>query len=290
MRKSVWLLTLFALLLTSLVYAQITTSTCSSKSVCGVVPASSADGYGMVEFCGECHACGLSDGICPEDFVNDGVRGNCTKCPDPDCTVYINGSLRIFGRPDAQVPSGIKIYAFYESAPNEGVYIATSKTNGFYNATIPSGEITLLVKDPYWDSQPKEVNLVRGGNYSDINISIIEGTCNEDCTDSFGIYCRAHCNGINGCNYTPIYGYEPEYLANLCEYTPKGNEVQLFENDDKIYNYVCCNQGVTSLLKQKVDVARLNNQFIKNLRSTKIPIVINGQIKQIVFTVWDRKD
>ncbi|MBW2983479.1 hypothetical protein KY327_04200, partial [Candidatus Woesearchaeota archaeon] len=55
----------------------------SEKTACYQRSVESADGFGAVELCGDCFACGYDDGVCPEDFTSDGVTANCTMCPDP---------------------------------------------------------------------------------------------------------------------------------------------------------------------------------------------------------------
>lgn len=288
------------LVLFSLVFIPNVLADCSNVPVCGVVPPNSNYGFGLVEICGECFACGVPDGVCPEDFINNGKKASCRQCPDEDCKVNISGRVVLDGRPNSRVEKNLDIYYFHNSAPANGILLNTTFNNatatGYFNGIVPSGNIYLMVIDDDFDSEYVLRTFVRGEVYNNIIIEITEGVCNSDCTGAYGLVCKKGCQGKNNCSYLDVtFGNNSKYsrtaiqIANLCDGVLKGNERYLNSDDSFIYNYVCCDGGVRTLQKQAINIGVGSGpeyEFIKDLRSTAIPVTYRGQIYNLVLSVW----
>ena len=267
-------------------------SVCGNELVCGVFP-DSQYGYGLVEFCGTCYPCGVSDGVCPEDFAQEGIVGSCKNCPDPDCLVNISG--RVYSAEGGAGVPEKEVFTYYSSSPTSGINVANSTSGGQYNAQVPSGKITLLVKDLDWDSEILNLNLVRGTNYENIDIKIKESHCNSDCTDSSGV-CRADCANQNGCEYYPLsassFSLTSSQVADSCNYNSLGTQKDLGEDEDNYYRYDCCNDDSVDIVKKQpvtpTEIGAFTNANIDTLRSTAIPVRLNGRIVHIVFNIWQK--
>jgi len=297
----------------SIVSADVVIGACNSQSVCGISPPQSEFGFGAVEICGECYSCGVADGVCPEDFSDGTVRGNCANCVDPDCSVTISGRIHPVGK-DAGIVD-LELYAHYVSDPyndyGDGP-VATTGVNGAFRARIPSGNVVLVVKDDVWENELITRTFVRGTTYNNVDIEVKEGVCNSDCTGTFGDYCKKSCNGVNNCTYYDAYKDEPLILvpkdagneipeppevlmtateiASLCDYVKKGNKIYLSQDELYKYNYICCNQGTVKVKKDSIlNTANILMDNIKDLRSTSIPVTLNGQVYNLVINVWSKK-
>ncbi|MCA9478145.1 MAG: carboxypeptidase regulatory-like domain-containing protein [Nanoarchaeota archaeon] len=203
--------------------------------VCGATP-DSALGYGAVDICGACYPCGYADGVCPEDFYADGTgRGSCRFCPDPDCAVTINGTVK---DKNGNTVSNAEIVALYE--PDTKEVISATDILGNYVGQIRTGFNKLFVRYQDYDSRIVQEDITRSSNGVVKTVdftgadAIEPGTCSESCTDNFGLRCKASCDGINGCqfaNYT---------VSTLCDDKIAGTRV--FLSDD---TYITCCEGAT---------------------------------------------
>jgi hypothetical protein len=288
--RQIILLSLLLIILSSFVYAD-----CSTVPVCGITPADSTYGYGLVQICETCYACGIdNDGVCPEDFMEGDVRASCKKCPDMDCKVNVTGKVVFNDDPNKFVPAGLKIYMFHGATPKEGKNFVNTTTNGEFKGQLPSGDVYLMVVDNRFDSEYIFKTFVRGIDYQDIVIRITEGICNEDCTGALSNTCKKSCNGQNGCSFPivdvpNVVSKTSAEAAKLCDGVLNGNERFLASDEDSIYNYVCCETGLKKIDKVSVGVGIGQGpeyQFIKDLRSTAIPVIYKGQIYHLVLNVW----
>lgn len=211
--------------------------------VCGSTP-DSALGLGAVDVCSICYPCGVSDGVCPEDFYTDNSgRGSCRFCPDPDCKVLIDGLVH---DTNATGVANATIVAIYE--PDIKEIIAITDVSGYYQGPIRTGFNRLFVRYEDYDSRivTADIKRLSSGVVKTIDfigdVAIEPGSCSSTCTDTFGNRCKASCNGINGCQFDA-----GNQAALLCDDKIAGSRVFLPGNTDSYI--ICCNndtvQGAT---------------------------------------------
>lgn len=252
--------------------------------VCGSTP-NSFSGFGAVDVCNECYPCGVSDGVCPEDFYNKNIgQASCRFCPDPDCNVSISG----FVKDDNNVAvNGATIVALYE--PDIKQEIATTGPTGFYSGFIRTGSNSLFVRYEDYDSRIIEQFIYRenGAIANFVGDSAIEpGTCTEQCTDSFGSRCKSSCNGVSGCEF------DPEVLA-ICDDKIAGSLV--FLDEAKTKYVICCTGNVEEFLSTDRFSAEVGfsegglSKNANNLVTVTQRTRLRGERVNLQVTVWDSK-
>lgn len=279
--KIFWLTTFFFLFLIGITTqgnVLALTGTCASQPnfatlVCGGTP-DSVTGFGAVDVCGTCFPCGVSDGVCPEDFYSTvtQTQGSCRLCPDPDCPATISGYVFEKGNP---VPN-TQVVTVYNTNNQIGsrVIIDTTDVSGFYTGTIPAGFHTLFTQYGDFQSPNQELNIKRGENV-EFNFSINRGSCNADCTlGSTGI-CSANCNGVAGCAFPSdaTLGFTSNLTAQRCDGLKEGySQVNLGIVNDVTYRLSCCTGAFSSSVVVKQEITTANPQKFKNSATWNTPV------------------
>ncbi len=228
------------------------------------------DYYDAVEICGLCYACDdtYDDGVCPEDFGDGNRRASCTNHPDINCVARISGEVtdEVEGFPISEAkitavpPPGSSLPEIIELTDSSGNYFVEN---------IPAGRWIFRVEKLGFDTVIQE-EIIDYGKTNLIDFVMPKGTCNQDCTNSFG-RCSADCDGVNGCSYwNPL-------VKELCDEQNPGTEVIVNETGEFVTKYQCCNSNIElrefrpkaivhgdmEQLVLRETVARMNNDIVK---------------------------
>ena len=228
------------------------------------------DLYDAVEICGLCYACDgtVSDGICPEDFGDENRRASCTNHPDLDCVARVRGT--VYDELEGNLLSGVKITAL--SPPGSSIEPIVELTNSegeYFVEEIAAGRWLFRVEKAGYDTVVEE-HIIENKKTNIINFFMPTGSCNADCTNSFG-RCSADCDGINGCEYPNLI------VRELCDEQEPGTEVVVNETGEFVEKYECCNSNIPITefrpkavihgdmedLVLRETVVRLNNDIVK---------------------------
>ncbi len=241
----------------------------SKKTACYQRSVESEDGFGAVELCGDCFACGYDDGVCPEDFTSDGVTANCTMCPDPDCLVTLEGYVYEEGGNPAD--DGINDVTITAELPHTDTPFTTTTDynsddgqNGYYSFQVPRGDYEFsFQKDPY-ATQYAEFPL-EGSEPYEKDVELNYPSCNADptCTmdTALGPRCDASCDGKKGCDYPSgtytggDYGDIVYDLAVNCSgKSPSRNIFLGLINETHQLRGTCCDGAVQAVFRPKAKV------------------------------------
>jgi hypothetical protein len=205
MKKGYSIIIIFSILLLSLRIVSAAYSCMDGSSdtpcVCGHTP-NSAQGYGQVIIGGgnvSIISCdNIDDDACPEDFMDPVTRqvGNCSSCPDPDCTATVNGGV-LEDRTGAPVEKAVitgNPIKWNQSANLERSNLSTN-AQGNFTLTALTGTYFFSASKGAYDTQLIEATVIRGKTAS-IYFRLINGTCHSDCTNSYG-RCNQACDGVN---------------------------------------------------------------------------------------------
>jgi len=280
---------------------------CSSTGcVCGHTP-SSPLGYGQIIIGGasptNISCSNTADGICPEDFkdLNSNIVGNCSSCPDPDCTAadltgngYVWGYVKDkLGKPiEGAVVSGNPVQ--YDDNTNLYRSSPPSEFSGMYNFSgFITGRYQFTASKDSYDSQVLYDTVTRGG-ITRLDFTLENGTCYADCTNSQG-NCKAACNGMtfvggsdpadstpNNCTF-----YDSK-AANLCDNVPKGWKVEYSKIDATNSNWITCCEGAPKKGYNAVvrETASSNGDRIPNIVKQVKIAMYQGQPVTIITAYW----
>jgi hypothetical protein len=237
---------------------------------------------GAAEICGDCYVCGDADGVCPEDFESatpPNTKGDCSGCNDPDCSARITGNVYALGN---GVPPFIPLQGAIVRAvpanPNLPEYYSEpTDYYGHYEINfLPAGWFEVAASLIGYDTEIKNIT-VKVREVGNVNFTLPNGTCHEDCTDSFA-RC-ADCQGVKGCNYVD------DTVKALCMNRKIGDIIPYGPPDssDNVKNVVCCNGNVTT------EEYRPNTGAtgcMDNLVTIQVPAILDGQPVVVNIAVW----
>ncbi len=282
------LLIVMTLLSLSMVTGLDQTMPCDQQSdfetlVCGATP-NSYQGYGAVDICSKCYPCGVSDGVCPEDFYSNGMQTDCHNCPDPDCT----GNVTVNVKTDGGSTVSADVYALYSDGQEN---VGTTTDGSLENAVVRSGNIEFRADYSDYDSEIVSTYVPRGG-HNETNIMISKGSCNKDCTGSFNNVCKASCDGVAGCTYNSSKYFTRSKIKASCEGKQIGEKVKVGSNETHIQYAVCCDGSeVISEKRNELDLSRnldTGNSRIRHMAHHVIPVEYDGEIVELVITSFQK--
>lgn len=264
----------------------------ATECVCGHTPNSSL-GYGQVIIGGtnstiiSCN--NVLDGICPEDFADMSqvppVIGNCSSCLDPDCTSgigYIWGYVMdtdLDPIPNAMVTS-------HPVAYNISVSLSTNTTtdsSGKYNFSgFIAGRYYFSASKIGYDTSLIEHTVVRD-TIREINFTLQNGTCHEDCTNSYN-RCNAACDGVVFANSSNSCNFYNSTVRTLCNNKLQGIEVYLGPANGSYSWFVSCCEGIP--YQKYYPSALMESSGIKNLIKTEKISRHNDVPVRIVVAYW----
>lgn len=271
-----------------------TAPTCEelNEDVCGTTP-NSAIGYGAVDICNNCYVCGVSDGVCPEDFYSSvtKMQGSCRNCPDPDCTAQVSGTvMSTEGNP---IPNA-RIFVTYGQGQVE---IATTDENGYYSTlSAVAGMVKFHASYSDYDTEIVSAEIVRGSTGNVVDITVSPGACNADCTDIFGTVCKANCHTNNGCLFTDGRYYAGNQLntfytraeiASRCDGYSPGTRLPVYQNTTHIVYAECCSGGTVAEERPALrPLEEGENNCIDNLGTHVVKAKYRGQTVRVVVKAW----
>lgn len=253
MKKGYWLIVL-SLMLVSMGFgrAAVCVDGSAPECVCDHTPNSNL-GYGQVIIGLSTYSCNnIADGLCPEDFVDavSGLVANCSSCADPDCTGTISGTVRnILGDPIDRVTVNGGPLRYNMSASSLERSTLTN-FNGQYSGSFITGTYTLQASKDGYDSDTKMVTVLRNAPTT-VDFILPNGTCHDDCTNSFG-RCSAACHGVEFNESNTRCWFYNDTVRTACNNKMKGTEVFLGMNgtDQGIFIQCCGDDPVNNPFEQ----------------------------------------
>ncbi|HYD03578.1 MAG TPA: carboxypeptidase-like regulatory domain-containing protein [Alphaproteobacteria bacterium] len=267
-----------------------------TECVCGHTP-NSALGYGQVIIGMNVYSCNnIQDNICPEDFTNGSQVGNCSSCPDYDCasggsTPPPSGSIGYFfgyvrdkdGSPiDRAIVEGHPVKWDPDADLDRN---ATTSASGYFISDdfITGTYFFSATKDGY-DTQLVEATITRGVNTS-VNFTLQDGTCHEDCTNSYN-RCNAACDGVTFGDGTSSCQFYDNEVKLLCANREKGTQVKLSGGGNATHAYfVDCCEGAPELkyyAKVQADTSANTKNIIKIEKIAKY----NDVPVRVIISYW----
>jgi hypothetical protein len=269
-----------------------------TQCVCGHTP-NSTQGFGQIiigGFTPSIISCNnIADGVCPEDFSGGGIVANCSNCPDADCTVAgpsssgsVYGYVRdINGKPIEKAIVMSHPIKWNSSASLENNL--STRSDGFYNFSgFLTGSYYFSASKETYDTQLIPVSITRGKN-TIINFVLLNGTCHEDCTNSYN-RCNAACDGIAFANGNTCQFYNST-VKDLCNNRLKGTEVLLAGGTGENSTFIkCCgDQPLENPYTKYYSKATTSNGNIKNLIKVEKIAKYNDVPVRVVIAYWQQQ-
>jgi hypothetical protein len=267
--------------------------TSDTPCVCGYKP-NSLLGYGQVILNGTPQviiSCdNVGDTYCPEDFqdASTGLIGNCSNCPDPDCIATVQGMVKdLAGKPVEKATITGHPIKWVESANLDRNTSTTS--NGLYSSdAFITGKYYFSASKDAYDTQLIEATVVRGSTTS-LNFSLQNGTCHEDCTNSYN-RCNKECDGVTFDNGTKQCKFYDENVKKLCDTKTKGTVVYLGPGTGNAGIFItCCGDGTDESYmpyEKYYSKASVDSNNLKNLVKTEKIAKYNGIPVRIIIAYW----
>ena len=180
--------------------------TMSKKTKCFDRTIESEDGFGAVELCGDCFICGYDDGVCPESF-----GANCSKCPDADCRVTLQGYVyEEGGTPESDGINDVTVTAVLPHSDSEFDTTTrihpTNSQNGYFNFSVPRGVDKLTAEKDSYAIQYFSFPEGQTAEPYKKNVTLHPPSCSADptctLTTELGPRCDPSCDDKKGCDYT----------------------------------------------------------------------------------------
>lgn len=254
--------------------------------VCGHNP-DSLSGFGEVKVWGLYISCDNSaDGICPEDYLdfNASMNADCSSCTDPDCTGNITGYvLDSSGLPVDNAIVASHPLRWNLTAPSLETSV-NAVVGGYYMLAAPTGKYFFGASKDSYDTELKEMTITRNG-LAYMNFTLLNGTCHEDCTNSYG-RCNAACDGLifgdgNSCHFDPA-------AKSLCDNRVKGTEVFVSGyNSTHAYFAECCESPPKLKYYSKASV---DSSKITDLVQIEKVANLNGDPIKVIVAVFNTKN
>jgi hypothetical protein len=290
------LMAVIVLLSSSIVSAYVCTDGVSpTECVCGHTP-NSALGYGQVIIGAStvisCNHNNDGDGICPEDFIDasTGIVANCNNCPDPDCTATVYGYVKdSTGKPIEKVlikGSPVK----WNASANLDRSAPLTNTLGVYTYSgFITGKYYFSASKDSYDTGMIEANITRGKTIS-LNFTLNNGTCHDDCTNSYN-RCNKKCNGMtfgDGVTSTSCSFYNST-IAELCDNRMIGTEVFVRTINATTSEFVkCCEESPKPKYYTQFNVSNSGseNGNIKNLVKNEKIAKRDSVLTRVIVVTW----
>lgn len=289
---------LYSLFLGILFLLIINVGTVSAELVCGQIP-DSIRGYGQVQlFPGVNYSCdnmpdSYPNGFCPEDyetFNNSAIFGNCSRCHDPDCTGNISGRvLSSLGIPVARATVKALPIRYNLSAPSLEKSTMTDVNGNFELGFVTTGTYYFSASQEGYDTQLIEMTINRNKITSGLQFNLANGTCYEDCTNSYG-RCNAQCNGLNFSNgVCSFFSNVTLNVSALCDNRLKGTDVIVPNTANGTHAmFVDCCEGEPYW--KYYGSASISTSTIKNLVKIEKLVKYNDQPVKLIIAYWPAQD
>lgn len=262
----------------------LSTGAVTGEKVCGMDP-NSYLGYGQINLSGILYSCNnVADGLCPEDYEdanNPEIFGNCSSCSDPDCTGTLTGYVyNAFNIPlDRSIVKSNPI-KWNQSAPLIDNSTLTDATGKFTLKTVTGRYYFSATKSSY-DTELKEIAVLRN-KVTTADFYLLNGTCHEDCTNSYG-RCNANCDGqifygTSSCNF-----YN-DTIMELCNNRMLGTSVYIRQYNSTHAYFVDCCEGLP-YIKYFSELSVETNK-IKDLAKIEKIAKYNDVPVKVIIAYW----
>jgi hypothetical protein len=263
----------------------------SSQPLSCDVTSNSNAGYGAVEICGTIYSCGMSDGVCPEDFFDssegDGLQGNCSRCPDPDCLAF--AKIKVTNPDNASVGDVIITIEYPSYSSISSILPQTTNITGETSFSIYSGFATVTAQKFGFATQVQEVLFERKNEEDIITFQQFkEASCEADCTRETSNYCDASCDGSNFCTFpTPVVdGLGTIDFKDVCA-PPQTNSSKKYVGfvGDLAYFANCCTGNLETQPRFLIDLTK-QDLLISGLMNHVQSVRLNGEQIFLVATTF----
>ena len=264
--------------------------------VCGHFP-NSALGYGQVIIGGSSptviSCSNTMDGVCPEDFVDpvSGLAANCSRCPDPDCTGTVWGFVNdTTGRPIEKVAIIGHPVKWNDSNVNLDRSTLTDSVGKYNYSGFVTGTYYFSASKDAYDTNLIEANVIRG-QATRLDFTLTNGTCHEDCTNSYN-RCNAACDGVTfnatgaNCSFYNDIVYSPD-IKTLCNNKPKGTPVRIANdprNNATVSYYIDCCEGTP--YPNYYSKLRVNSNNIEDLVTNQQIATYGSEPITLIIRYW----
>jgi hypothetical protein len=229
-----------------------------TECVCDYMPNSSL-GYGQVIIGGNASiviSCNNNaDGVCPEDFSDTSqipqINASCRNCPDKDCTIGIINGTNVTGyvwgyvKDVSNRPIEKAVITAHPIKWNTSASLdsnVTSGSNGLYNSSeFISGKYYFSASKDGYDTQLIEQTVIRG-EILRIDFTLQNGTCHDDCTNSYN-RCNAACDGVTFSDSSTQCKFYNNTVRDYCNNKLKGTEVYLGPASGYNASFIKCCDG-----------------------------------------------
>jgi len=276
----------------------------STGCVCGHSPDSTL-GYGQVIIGGSTPSIiscnNMDDAVCPEDFTDPstGLSANCSNCPDPDCTVgnslgvgYVWGyAYDSNNKPVENVVVTGHPIKWNNSASLDRSTVPPTDSYGKYQSTaFISGKYYFSASKKGYDTQLLEATVIRG-QVTRLDFKLLNGTCHEDCTNSYN-RCNAECDGVIFNDSNTKCSFYDAVVKEACNNRLKGTNVSLdkYNGNPDIgnkYFVECCEKApqLERYVKAQPDVIA---SWIKGLTKTEKIARLDEYPVRVVVAYWTK--
>jgi hypothetical protein len=253
--------------------------------VCGH-EADSSIGYGQVIINELVYSCdNNADGVCPEEYQdgnNASLQGDCSSCLDPDCTGTLRGYVRDnTGRPVDRA-TVVTHPILWNVSSSSMETIATTDITGYYTMSAVSGTYYVSAAKESYDTELKE-STVEHGQSTNLDFFLQDGTCHDDCTNSYG-RCNVACNGLTFYNESSKCLFYDSTAMMLCNNRLRGTSVLYSGINDTAAYFIDCCEGAPEVKYHSK--ARVSANKIQNMIKTEKIARYNDVPVRVIIAYW----
>jgi len=253
--------------------------------VCGH-EADSTIGYGQVIINELVYSCdNNADGVCPEDYQdgnNASIQGDCSSCLDPDCTGTLRGYVYDdMGRPVDRA-TVVSHPILWNTSSSSIETTSITDITGYYSMSSVTGTYYVSAAKESYDTELRESTIERSQS-TDLDFSLQDGTCHDDCTNSYG-RCNAACNGLTFYNGSSFCQFYDATAMMLCNNRLRGTSVLYSAVNDTAAFFIDCCEGSPELKYHSK--AQVSANKIQNMIKTEKIARYNDVPVRVIIAYW----
>jgi hypothetical protein len=231
-----------------------------------------------------------ADGVCPEEYQDAfaPIVADCSTCIDPDCVGTLKGTVSDY---QGYLVDGAIVTAhpirYDVTAPSLEKSVLTNN-NGEFSFLVPTGKYYFSAAKDNYDTELKYATILRGKETT-MNFNLLNGTCHDDCTNSYG-RCNAACDGMEFENGAKECRFENDIAKQKCNNRLKGTDIFYQEDATDKQNYAyfleCC-EG--SPIRKYYSSVVLDSSNVRDLVQIEKAANLLGDPVKIVVAVFKPK-
>ena len=188
---------------------------------------------------------------------------------------------------ETPTPIAGAVVTFSTTYYGEGPRLEVSNTTNFLGEYSNTGAYTgfgsVKVEAPGYATYVGDVFLVRDQS-TELNFTLLNGTCSEDCTNSYG-RCNSACNGLLECSFKGYDNVTVEETMNTCNNVLGGKTMLIKVKNETHSWYVDCCMGIPyAKYNAKADTS--GNENIKNLIKTEKIVRYGYSPSRLIIAYW----